>query len=140
MMKKLQGLGAFKEVWEGDPEIEGMTPVDTMWAGRDKIKSDGTRDALAARCVLRGDLHSKTYKVTANDTFSPVVRTPSLMVLEAAAMLQNWGYVSWDVSGAYLQGKQRPNEQVLARPPLGYRQTDERGKKLYWLMCSPLYG
>ena len=48
------------------------------------------------------------------------------MVLEAVAVLLNWGYVSWDVTGAYLQGKQRKNEQVLARPPMGYREVSAR--------------
>ena len=29
---------------------------------------------------------------------------------------------------------------MLARAPVGFRVTDERGVELYWLMNNPLYG
>ena len=48
--------------------------------------------------------------------------------------------VSFDCPSAYLQGQQRPGEQVLARPPPGFRTFDERGVAILWLMQNPLYG
>ena len=39
-----------------------------------------------------------------------------------------------------LRGDQLPCEQVVARAPIGFREVDERGVELYWLMWSPLYG
>ena len=48
--------------------------------------------------------------------------------------------VSFDCPSAYLQGKQRDSEQVLARAPPGFRDVDERGVEIYWLMNNPLYG
>ena len=47
---------------------------------------------------------------------------------------------SFDVPGAYLQGKQRDEEQILTRPPPGFRKFDERGIEILWLMLNPLYG
>jgi hypothetical protein len=46
----------------------------------------------------------------------------------------------FDVPGAYLQGKQRPCEQIVTRPLVGFRKYDERGIEILWLMLSPLYG
>ena len=43
-------------------------------------------------------------------------------------------------SVAELEGQQRASEQVLARAPVGFRVTDERGVEQYWLMNNPLYG
>ena len=48
--------------------------------------------------------------------------------------------VSFDCPSAYLQGQQQASEQVLARPPPGFRTTDERGVAVLWLMNNPLYG
>ena len=42
--------------------------------------------------------------------------------------------------GAYLQGEQRGREQRLYRPPVGFRQVDERGVEILWLSNSPFYG
>ena len=49
-------------------------------------------------------------------------------------------HMPFDCPSAYLQGQQRSSEQVLARAPVGFRVTDERGVELYWLMNNPLYG
>eukprot|EP00966_Prymnesium_polylepis_P103964 2407590-Prymnesium_polylepis.1 len=44
-----------------------------MWTGRAKIDAQGNVIKDNARCVARGDLHSKHYNVTANQSMSPVV-------------------------------------------------------------------
>jgi len=44
------------------------------------------------------------------------------------------------VTGDYLNGKQKDCEQVLTRPPVGFREYDERGVEIFWLMWVPLYG
>ena len=47
---------------------------------------------------------------------------------------------SFDVTGAYLQGKYADTEEVFARPPVGYRTYDNRGIPVIWKMKVPLYG
>ena len=48
---------------------------------------------------------------------------------------------SFDVTGAYLQGKYTKGEEVYARPPRGYRVVDPVTKvPIVWKMMTPLYG
>ena len=35
------------------------------------------------------------------------------------------------VPSAYIQGEQKASEQVVARPPVGFREYDERGVEVY---------
>ena len=137
---KMDRLGAKIDVAADDPRIAHLKVVETMWTGREKINDDGSHNKDNARCVARGDLHSKHYHVTANQTMSPVVRTPSLNAVDAVSVLRRQHVAPFDVPGAYLQGKQRPNEQIVCRPPVGYRVYDERGIEILWLMQNPLYG
>ena len=139
-MSKMDRLGARTPVVADDPLIKGKRVVDTMWAGRCKLHPDGTVEKDTARCVLRGDLHSKFYQVDANKCMSPVVRNSSMMCVDAVGALYHWHMQPYDVTGAYLHGKQLPSEQVVARPPVGFREYDERGVEILWLMWVPLYG
>ena len=127
-------------VAKDDPACSHLRVCDTMWTGRCKRNADGTVDKYKSRCVLRGDLHSKYYAVGDNETTSPVVRGSSMMCIDAVAVLRRQSVCQFDVPGAYLQGEQTALEQVLARPPYGFRQFDERGIELLWLMGAPLYG
>eukprot|EP00966_Prymnesium_polylepis_P191092 4428653-Prymnesium_polylepis.1 len=133
-------LNAKIDVAADDPRIKGMKPVETMWTGRAKIDGEGNPVKDNARCVARGDLHSKHYHVTSNQTMSPVVRTPSLNSIDAVSVLRRQHMAPFDVPGAYLQGKQRASEQIVCRAPPGFRKCDERGVEIYWLMLNPLYG
>ena len=146
-MGKLERLGAMSPIAADDPIIKDLMnktpnwrPVDTMWAGRIKYKADLTIDKYSARCVLRGDIHCKTYGIDANRSTCPVVRTSSSMAVDACAAIRGMHMCPYDVTGAYLWGEQKECEQVIARPPLGFRQFDERGIEIYWIMWVPLYG
>ena len=136
----------------GSPRVEdiGTVKVGRLWletftyiqrgAGRCKLNPDGSVKEDTARCVLRGDLHSKKYAVSANQCMSPVVRNSSMMCVDAVSCLRRQHMQPYDVTGAYLNGKQKECEQVLARPPVGFREYDERGVEVLWLMWVPLYG
>jgi hypothetical protein len=139
-INKMKRLGAKVDVAADDPKVAHLKPVETMWVGRRKLKSDGALLKLNARCVLRGDIHGKRYCVTDNQKTSPVVTSQSLCCLDAVACLREQHFCDYDVPGAYLQGDQLTSEQVLARAPLGFREYDERGVEIMWLMQAPLYG
>ena len=129
-IEKLRKLGGFVEVSADDKAIAHMRAVESMFAGRDKRHADGRLLKKAARCVARGDLHSKFYNVTSNDKTSPVVRNSSLMAVDAVACVRGQEFCPYDVPGAYLQGVQLPSEQTLIRPPVGFRKWDERGVEI----------
>ena len=63
-----------------------------------------------------------------------------MAAIDCVSALRRQHMVSFDCPSAYLQGQQQASEQVLARPPPGFRTTDERGVAVLWLMNNPLYG
>ena len=137
---KLERLGAMSPIAADDPIAKDKSVINTMWTGRLKRKSDRTVDKWSARCVLRGDLHGRTYGIDANRSMSPVVRNSSIMCVDAVSCIRGQHMRPYDVTGAYLHGEQTETEQVIARPPVGFRQFDERGVEILWLMWVPLYG
>ena len=136
----LERMGAFTKIAANDPIIRGWKVVETMWTGRVKRNADRSIKQHKGRCVLRGDLHKGHYAVDSNQSFGPVVRNTSNSAIDCVSVLYQWHMCSFDLPSAYLQGKQRPSEQVVARPPPGFREYDEQGVEVLWLMHSPLYG
>ena len=139
-METLRKMGAFTPIAADDPKIKGWRVVDTMWTGRVKRKADRSVEKYKGRAVLRGDLHKLHYGVDANQATAPVVRSSSMSAIDCISALRRQHMVSFDCPSAYLQGQQQPSEQVLARPPPGFRTFDERGVAILWLMQNPLYG
>ena len=139
-VETLRKMGAFEPIAADDPKIKGWRVVDTMWTGRVKRKADRSVDKRKGRAVLRGDLHKKHYGVDANQATAPVVRTTSMSAIDCVSALRRQHMISFDCPSAYLQGRQHASEQVLARPPSGFRDFDERGVAILWLMNNPLYG
>ena len=136
----LDKMNAMTRCAADDPRIKGRRIVDTMWTGRVKREADRTFKSRKGRCVLRGDLHKAHYKVSDNQATAPVVRSTSAMVSDAISAIRQRHSISGDVPSAYIQGEQKASEQVVARPPVGFREYDERGVEVYWLMNVPLYG
>ena len=136
---KLLKLDAMTKIAADDKRIKGIAVVPTMWVGRRKVFADGT-DELSGRCVCRGDIHSKTYDVSANQAYSPVTRNSSSNSIDAVACLRDQNCEQYDLTAAYLQGKQLECERTLNRAPPGFRDVDERGVELLWWMNAPLYG
>ena len=139
-VRTLERLGAFTKIAADDPAIKGRRVVETMWTGRVKRNADRTIEKRKGRAVLRGDLHKQHYDVDSNQATAPVVRSSSMQAQDCVAALRQQHCISFDAPSAYLQGIQTASEQVVARAPPGFREFDERGVELYWLMHNPLYG
>ena len=129
-----------EKVAADDPSVGHLKPVDTMFTGRDKRDANRRVVEKKGRCVLRGDIHKQFYRVSDEQAASPVVRNTSASCSDAVSALRCRHVRSGDVPTAYLQGDQNEDEQVLARPPHGFREFDERGVEILWLMRHPLYG
>ena len=137
---KLERMNAMRWVPADDPSLRGRPVVPCMWTGRCKRYPDGSIEKLNSRCVERGDLHAKFYNISSNEAHSPVVATQSMHAIDAVGCLRGQTCTQADVTGAYLQGDQRPNEATVTRPPVGFRRWDERGVELLWDMDISLYG
>ena len=133
-------MGAITKICADDPMIKGWRVVDTMFTGRDKRNADREVIQRKGRCVLRGDLHKHHYDVDGNQRMAPVVRNTSACGTDAVSALRKQHCCSFDVPSAYLWGEQTSLEQVVARPPMGFREYDENGVEILWLMNGPLYG
>ena len=117
---KLEKLNAWEVVTADDPRIKGMKVVDTMWVGRCKRDGKGEISKYNARMVMRGDQHVNFYNITPNDCAAPVVRNCTMMCAEAICCVREQSFWPYDVSGAYLQGKQKACERtVVAVEPSG---------------------
>ena len=121
-----------------DPSIAHLKVYETIWVGRDKMGPGGEFVKKNARVVVNDQ--KKNGRLDPNQCNSPVVNMSTCMCVEAVCCLRGQSYKGGDVPGAYLRGEQTESEQMLLRPPPGFREYDERGVEIYWLMQHPLYG
>ena len=91
-----------------------------------------------ARAVLNGA--QQLNRNSAIESFSSTVRASTFKLFCAASCIKGRRRFTFDVSGAYLQGKYEDGEVVFARPPPGFRTFDTRGVPIVWKMLRPLYG
>ena len=104
---------------------------------RRKRDSKGEISKYKARCVYND---KRRVNRTLIETFSPAVRHTTVKASVACSVLRGRRRLSFDVTGAYLQGEYSDDEVVYARPPKGYETFDDRGVALVWRMHVPLYG
>ena len=146
MAKEIENLlqfGAFSLVPEDslddwDPaqrRAPSVTP--TLWVLRRKRDAKGDIAKYKARCVYND---KRRVNRTLIETFSPAVRHTTVKASVACSVLRDRRRLSFDVTGAYLQGEYADDEVVYARPPKGFETFDDRGIALVWRMHVPLYG
>lgn len=78
--------------------------------------------------------------LSANATFSPALAESDFNCVEAVKSMGGMNEETFDAVGAYLQGNRNESEIVIARAPRHYREFDEHGKELVWILTVPLYG
>lgn len=77
------------------PYEEGMHVLGCIWMFRTKLNADGTLDKKRSRLVAKGNEQEEGIYYL--DTFSPVIRTATIiMVLHIATLLQ-WDVRKFDV-------------------------------------------
>jgi hypothetical protein len=68
----------------------------------EKCKSDGSLDKYKGRSVAKG--FKQRYGIDYRDTFSPVVKPATIIVVLSLAVSQGWSLRQLDVSNAFLHG------------------------------------
>ena len=110
-----------------------LYPRDTkLWDANGcslKYKADGTLDRHKARLVAKE--FTQTYGIDYSETFSPVAKLNTVIVLLYVAVNKDWPLYQLDVKNGFLNGDLM--EEVYMRPPPGFKVQ----KSLYGLKQSP---
>jgi hypothetical protein len=90
--------------------------VGCKWVYKLKTNSDGTIARYKARLVAKG-FHQQ-YGVDFDETFSPVIKPPTVRLILSLAVSLNWPLRQLDVKNAFLHGTLK--EEVYMTQPQGY--------------------
>jgi histone deacetylase 1/2 len=109
------------ETWHLVPTTHGQNVIDCKWVYKIKRKADGTVDRYKARLVAKG--FKQRYSIDYEDTFSPVVKAPTIRLVLSLAVSQGWNLRQLDVKNVFLHDVLE--EEVYMRQPPGYEDSNK---------------
>ena len=117
----------------------GKSPVGCRWVYTMKVEPDGQVDRLKARLVAKG--YIQQYGSDYYDTFSPMSKIASILLLLSMAAMRSWPLFQLDIKNVFLHGDLV--EEVYMEQPLGFVTHGESDlvcklrRSLYGLKQSP---
>ena len=127
------------QTWSLVPYKSDMHVLGSKWVFRTKLHADGTLNKLKARIVAKGFLQEEGIDYL--ETYSPVVRTPTVRLVLHLATALNWDIKQMDVKNAFLHGDLK--ETVYMTQPAGFVDPSKPDhvcllhKSIYGLKQSP---
>lgn len=100
--------------WDLVPSSPSQNLVGCKWVFRTKYKADGSIDRLKARLDAKG-FHQRP-GLDYTETFSPVIKTPTVRVILSLAISYGWPLRQLDISNAFLQGT-LTEDVYMVQPP-----------------------
>jgi transposase InsO family protein len=123
--------------WDLIPKPAGTSIVGCRWVFTVKQNPDGTVDRLKARLVAKG--FTQTYGLDYTETFSPVAKLNSILIIISLAANLDWPLHQLDVKNAFLHGDL--TETIYMTQPPGFESKGEcvchLKKSIYGLKQSP---
>uniref|UniRef100_A0A2N9HA75 Reverse transcriptase Ty1/copia-type domain-containing protein n=1 Tax=Fagus sylvatica TaxID=28930 RepID=A0A2N9HA75_FAGSY len=128
-----------QQTWQLVPPSSDQNIVGCRWVYKIKRNSDGSVSRYKARLVAKG-FHQQA-GVDFAETFSPVVKPPTVRIILSLAAQNQWSLRQLDVSNAFLHGLLK--ETVFMAQPLGFVNSSlpshvcHLHKSLYGLKQAP---
>lgn len=101
MDSEIQALKA-NQTWEIVDLPKGKKAIGSKWVYKIKFKSDGTLERFKARLVAKG--YNQKYGIDYEETFSPVIKMPTVRCMLAIAASHKWIIHQLDINNAFLHG------------------------------------
>ena len=121
------------------PYQPDMHILGCRWIFRVKLNADGTVKCLRSRLVVKG--YDQEERIDYLDTYSPVVKSPTIRAVLHLATVNNWEIRQLDVKHAFLYGDL--TETVYMHQPRGFINQEKLGyvcklnKAIYGLKHAP---
>ena len=104
------------KTWEIVERLKGKSIVDCKWIFKLKYKADGFLKRHKARWVAKG--YTQTYGVDYQETFAPVAKMNTVIILMLMVAHYNWKLLQYDVKNAFLHSDL--DEEIYMNIPSGF--------------------
>jgi len=131
MNKEVQALESNK-TWVVTELPPGKKVISCKWVYKVKTHVDGSFERNKVRLVVRGN--TQKYGVDYEETFSPIVKMPTIRTLIAVAIQNIWNMFQLDVNNAFLHGDL--HEEIYMKMPEDIPKPDGKVCRL----IESLYG
>ncbi|KAH9763082.1 Integrase catalytic domain-containing protein [Citrus sinensis] len=121
-------------VWESVPNPEHQSIIGIKWVFRNKMNESGVVVRNKARLVAQG--YNQEEGIDFDETFAPVARLESIMMLLAYACHKDFILYQMDVKSAFLNGSIM--EEVYVKQPPGFE--NEKFSVHVYKLSKTLYG